>query len=133
MKKETSKEVLDRAYALIAEGHKLIASINEPGWKKPKPRRGRRVYTSEMLAFVERLLWIKTGGRCFYCKKPVSFRFDEVPAVKDHYVPIAKGGRDDHSNLVPSCRECDRIKSNALPTSETIARILNSPTPDPSP
>ena len=34
----------------------------------------------------------------------------------DHIVPIVRGGRTVHSNVVPACKECNSKKKYLLPT-----------------
>ena len=57
------------------------------------------------------------GWRCAYCdcwldkgdaKKPSS-------RVIEHFVPVAKGGLNDHTNVVPSCRRCNEAKGVQMP------------------
>jgi 5-methylcytosine-specific restriction endonuclease McrA len=86
----------------------------------------RRIYPFEERAFIERIVWLKTRGRCFYCKKPVSTTYDEVEMVKDHFIPLFHEGPDDHSNLVPSCKACDKRKGSRIPDTcppDVIARL----------
>ncbi len=61
----------------------------------------------------------KTGGRCRYCGKPLSFgnygRRNGVLGVYgrwevDHSKPQAKGGTDHLNNLYPACPSCNRSK-----------------------
>lgn len=79
---------------------------------------------SMSLKALEIFIWFKTRGRCFYCRrriiseKMIGFL---VPnkinvMVKEHFVPRSAGGADDQSNLVPSCRRCDRNKGAKFPT-----------------
>jgi 5-methylcytosine-specific restriction endonuclease McrA len=44
---------------------------------------------------------------CMYCKQPC------VPTV-DHVIPLARGGRDEASNVVVACRSCNSSKQNKL-------------------
>lgn len=44
------------------------------------------------------------GNKCVYCGAPS----EEV----DHVVPVSKGGTNEFSNLVASCRTCNRVKSD---------------------
>jgi 5-methylcytosine-specific restriction endonuclease McrA len=66
----------------------------------------------DMIRLVRAICWAKTGGFCFYCWRPVLFLY----FVCDHRVPLARGGVDDHSNLVPACVPCDTRKRYHLPT-----------------
>ncbi len=54
-------------------------------------------------------VWAKTDGNCWYCGAPTNpFRNFEV----DHFIPLAKGGTDDDSNLVPACSRCNGRKGD---------------------
>ena len=44
------------------------------------------------------------GFRCGYCQE------DEVRLTKDHAIPLARGGSDDISNIIPACLPCNRRK-----------------------
>src|SRR5690242_7243656 len=49
------------------------------------------------------------GGRpaCAYCRKPCR-------PTRDHVVPLARGGRDEPSNVVPACKRCNCSKRDRL-------------------
>lgn len=55
------------------------------------------------------------GGRCAYCLATT------CALTRDHYVPIAKGGRPVRDgwailgHLVPACRSCNQRKAATLP------------------
>lgn len=59
------------------------------------------------------LVYAKTGGRCFYCWDELDYIWD---FVCDHFIPLSRGGLDDHSNLVPACYFCDNRKRSFMPT-----------------
>lgn len=44
------------------------------------------------------------GFRCGYC------RVESARLTKDHAIPLAKGGTDDISNIIPACLPCNRRK-----------------------
>lgn len=46
----------------------------------------------------------KSGGRCWYCGTSLS------QICIDHVIPKSRGGSDDESNLVFSCRGCNSSK-----------------------
>jgi len=50
----------------------------------------------------------RDGFRCAYCGKTPP----EVILEADHIIPVSKGGSDDMENLITSCQECNRGKSN---------------------
>jgi 5-methylcytosine-specific restriction endonuclease McrA len=57
------------------------------------------------------------GSRCAYCELALSFVSGLVPldwrlrATFDHVKPLARGGRGDISNIVPSCGGCNNDRS----------------------
>lgn len=53
--------------------------------------------------FQRQCMFDDTGNRCGYCAVNPAREFD-------HIVPIAKGGKDEPSNLLPSCIPCNRAK-----------------------
>lgn len=76
-----------------ATGHKRRARIRDgcsPG-----------VTAAEWRAIVERY-----EGRCAYCFAA------RDRLTRDHVVPIALGGRDEPSNVVPACRRCNCSKGD---------------------
>ena len=44
----------------------------------------------------------KKGSICYYC--------GEEAETLDHFIPRIKGGSNNDSNLIPSCRRCNFIK-----------------------
>lgn len=54
----------------------------------------------------------RDGFTCQYCgAKP-----PKVVLECDHIIPVSKGGKDEHHNLITSCFSCNRGKSNILLT-----------------
>lgn len=47
--------------------------------------------------------------RCRYCGRTPD---DEITLEVDHVIPVSKGGSDEIENLVTSCFDCNRGKSN---------------------
>lgn len=58
-----------------------------------------------------RYCYLREGGRCFYCGKPLSFGGGTL----DHHLPRARGGPSAVYNLVLCCRACNREKGDAVP------------------
>lgn len=49
----------------------------------------------------------QTGqGKCYHCEK----NFKPQDLTMDHLIPIARGGKSDKKNCVPSCKECNTKK-----------------------
>lgn len=69
----------------------------------PTPSGQRAPLTPEIRAAV----WEKTDGHCWYCGRLTNpFSNFEI----DHFQPLADGGTNDLSNLVPACTTCNRSK-----------------------
>ncbi|MCF3174768.1 HNH endonuclease [Streptomyces sioyaensis] len=49
-------------------------------------------------------VFARWGGQCAYCDAPAEHL--------DHIKPIARGGRDVLSNVIPACAPCNLSKSN---------------------
>ena len=60
------------------------------------------------------LIWLKTNGICFYCgrKLIIGACNEKNNFVIDHLVPMAAGGDNSQSNLVPCCNRCNCIKGH---------------------
>lgn len=52
----------------------------------------------------KRLRKLSNNEFCWYCGDPS----EDV----DHVIPVSKGGKTDHANLVPACRPCNNCKRN---------------------
>jgi len=47
-------------------------------------------------------------GTCYHCGE----RFKPAELTMDHLIPIARGGKSDKKNCVPSCKECNTKKGH---------------------
>lgn len=66
----------------------------------------------EMYAALTRSnLWLRDGGKCVYCKRPL--KTQEV--TFDHLIPKSKGGMNGWSNFVCSCVPCNTKKADKMP------------------
>lgn len=54
--------------------------------------------------------WKQTLGKgiCYHCEQ----RFHPSELTMDHLIPIARGGKSDKKNCVPSCKECNSKKGH---------------------
>jgi 5-methylcytosine-specific restriction endonuclease McrA len=50
-------------------------------------------------------------GICHYCGK----KFKPAELTMDHVVALARGGRSDKNNVVPTCKDCNNQKKILLP------------------
>lgn len=74
------------------------------------------------------------GNRCYYCKNSITYYRKRVDSLElDHVIPKLSGGDDSNTNLVATCRSCNRAKG-AKPESEFSEwlakkgfRIANNP------
>ncbi len=53
----------------------------------------------------------RSGGICFYC----GGKFKPAELTMDHLIPIVRGGKSVHGNVVPACKECNSKKKYLLP------------------
>ncbi len=65
---------------------------------------GKRV---NIPSHIRAAVWNKTGGNCWYCKKPTT-PYDDFQV--DHVIPVSKGGVNRIDNLVPCCKSCNSTK-----------------------
>lgn len=56
-------------------------------------------------------LWVKLRQCCAYCLEPLPL--EQMQA--EHVTPLTRGGRNDISNLLPACRDCNSEKSDRTP------------------
>jgi 5-methylcytosine-specific restriction enzyme A len=54
----------------------------------------------------------RSSGICAYC----GGKFKPSELTMDHLVPIVRGGKSVHGNIVPACKECNNKKKYLLPT-----------------
>jgi hypothetical protein len=51
---------------------------------------------------------LRTDFKCTYCNRNLDFKTWEL----DHVHPLSKGGLNVTTNITPSCKRCNRMKSN---------------------
>ena len=64
----------------------------------------RRNAVGRLSAHDVNALWIKQGGKCEYCEKPL------LTFHLDHKLPLSRGGRNDVCNIALSCPRCNCSK-----------------------
>lgn len=62
---------------------------------------------------------ILARGVCHYCGKQVGA--DQL--TMDHVVPVARGGRSNKGNVVPSCKTCNNQKRCLTPAEQILADL----------
>lgn len=75
--------------------------------------RGVSYLTAEFV--VRSVVWLRDGGRCRYCGRPVELRRTgdirpEDRMTFDHVVPASRGGAHSYANVWTCCLSCNRIK-----------------------
>jgi len=58
----------------------------------------------------------RQSGKCAYCLIPFENGEQGREPTLDHYVPKSRGGLNTERNTVAACRQCNRNKGSALPT-----------------
>jgi hypothetical protein len=77
-------------------------------WKaKEMRRRARKNNASGEFSQIDlERLWLRFQRRCAYCSSLIA----RTQIQADHVHPISRGGRNDVSNLLPACHECNADK-----------------------
>jgi len=71
-------------------------------------QRSRRTQGSKWISRRERLaIYLRDGMGCVYCGQGIE---DGVTLSLDHVRCYSHGGRDDHTNLVTACRQCNSVR-----------------------
>lgn len=47
-------------------------------------------------------------ANCYYCEKKIS----DKEATMDHIVPLSRGGKSNHGNIVVACKACNTAKGD---------------------
>ncbi len=63
----------------------------------------------------KRHIYDRQNGLCAYCGQHRNIKYMTV----DHIMPLSKGGTDDVENLQCTCKMCNRLKSDMLPSEFT--------------
>lgn len=115
--KERRAEIVRKSMEANKEHHKkkrqeyLLTDAGIAAYRKYTQKR----YALRKSAHVEdvdiRALYEAANGKCFYCRCDVGFHDMHI----DHFIPIAKGGRHESSNLRVSCPRCNLSKGAKLP------------------
>ncbi len=58
-------------------------------------------------------------GTCYHCGQ----RFQPAELTMDHLVPIARGGKSDKKNCVPSCKDCNTKKGYKMSVELTMEQM----------
>lgn len=96
------------------EKRKLWLSNYEP----PKEKETRRGIPAGLRFQVLR----RDGWTCIYCGKN---KGDDFQIEVDHIIPWSEVKKHEFDNLVTSCMECNRGKSNLLLTKKELGTILS--------
>jgi len=58
-------------------------------------------------------------GICYHCKE----HFKPSELTMDHLIPIARGGKSNKKNCVPSCKECNSKKGYKMSVELTMENM----------
>lgn len=64
---------------------------------------------------IKRQIHDRQGGLCAYCGRHRNIKYMTV----DHIIPLSKGGTDDIDNLQCTCKMCNYLKGDMLPSEFT--------------
>lgn len=67
-------------------------------------------------------------GICYHCEG----RFKPAELTLDHLIPIARGGKTDKKNCVPSCKDCNTRKGHKTRAELAMEELEGDQLPDSS-
>jgi 5-methylcytosine-specific restriction endonuclease McrA len=101
--KEWAKQHPDKMYEYARKWRQKNPTV-VAAWNRANHAKRQNSYgTHSHLDVLDRLKW--QGGRCAVCCGVLSGKFEV-----DHYIPLAKGGHNNPSNLQLLCKSCNRRK-----------------------
>ena len=104
----------------MADGLLLWAALRQKD--EDRSIDGQIEASSKRKEFLRAHLSLHGSIRCAYCGKDglrivqKGQRAMGKTATVDHFIPACLGGKDSVENYVPSCRKCNRDKSDVIPT-----------------
>ncbi|WP_413290514.1 HNH endonuclease [Bdellovibrio sp. HCB337] len=60
-------------------------------------------------------------GICYHCKE----KFKPSELTMDHVIPIARGGKSNKKNCVPSCKDCNSKKGYKMSVELTMENMAD--------
>jgi 5-methylcytosine-specific restriction endonuclease McrA len=88
--------------------YRRSAKLRENGNRYAHERRAR-MYAVAYEPFSRLEILVRDGGRCFHCGTELTGPWD-----MDHLVPLSRGGPHIRSNVVASCRSCNRKRHSRV-------------------
>lgn len=74
-------------------------------------RGGKKIKESQLLSILSNFKIENGNNVCPYCNREI---FDITMIHFDHYLPLAQGGDNTVTNLIPVCKYCNRSKLNEI-------------------
>jgi len=102
--------------------------VRSPGASWPMPSIVRFVRKTaglfkRQIKFGRRMVYLRDGGRCQYCRQPVT----PSSFTLDHIVPRSKGGTTSWENVTTACLNCNQKKADRTPRQANM-KLLHPPT-----
>jgi 5-methylcytosine-specific restriction endonuclease McrA len=106
--------------AIIVEEHPNLV-VRSPRQTFPIPLmialkhyiKGRRVFRTPAL-LTQKNLFVRDAYTCQYCGRTRNQMKSHEFLTRDHIHPVAKGGKDEWTNVVTSCSTCNNKKADKL-------------------
>ena len=92
----------------ITRKEKVINFMSNEYYFTPATESHKKIEKAKAKELRESVWWKQLVGKgtCYHCEK----KFKAGDLTMDHLIPIARGGKSDKKNCVPSCKECNTKK-----------------------
>lgn len=103
--KEKTEKILLKVFPnYVFERDRLIRADTTT----PRPKTAGQIVRSRLSGTVKRAIKSEAENCCHWCG------IHSATLEIDHVVPVSRGGTNDRSNLVASCKACNAAKGNKL-------------------
>jgi hypothetical protein len=96
----------------LEEWTNFLAQTDNPEILVMPQKAFHRKVRYEISGAVQQKIWVADGLKCMYCSRMMGH---EVQLTMDHFIPLEMGGKNDTSNYISACRQCNKRKGSMPP------------------